>query len=451
MYARRVLNWIFLALISASVVVAGYTGSMAKLTEASATSAKTAVDLAIGLIGQMALWLGFMGVLKEAGLLRGMASLLRPIMVRIFPDVPADHPAMGAMIMNIAANALGLGNAATPFGLKAMAELNKLNTRPGVATNAMALFLVINTSGVAVLPLGVVAVRAMLGSKDPAGVIVPSLVGTLASTVLAVIVCKVLERVPRFAVGAGEGVAVAPATPESPSAVALDAEAEAALAARPKPEAWRLALAFGLGVAVLGALVRHVSASSAAPLELTRGVLSDWLLPVLMLTILLIGVGRHVKVYEAFITAAKDGFQVAVTIIPYLVAIIVAIGMFRASGAMDTLARWLGPVTSLVGLPAEALPMALVRPLSGSGSLAVMTETLKVHGPDSFIGYLVSLINGSSETTFYVLALYFGAVQVRAVRHTLLACLTSDTLGLLLTVALTHLFFGHAPMSLAGH
>ncbi len=443
------LNWIFLALVSGSVVVAGYTGSMAKLTEASTTSAKTAVDLAIGLIGQMALWLGFMGVLKEAGLLRGMANLLRPIMVRIFPDVPADHPAMGAMIMNIAANALGLGNAATPFGLKAMAELNKLNARPGVATNAMALFLVINTSGVAVLPLGVVAVRALLGSKDPAGIIVPSLVGTLASTVLAVVVCKLLERLPRFS-AAAPGVATPPTTEVTSPSPALGAEAESALAERPKPEAWRLALAFGLGLAVLGALVRHVHLSTLAPLELTRSVLSDWLLPVLMLTILAIGVGRHVKVYEAFITAAKEGFQVAVTIIPFLVAIIVAIGMFRASGAMDALAGALGPFTSAFGLPAEALPMALVRPLSGSGSLAVMTEAMKTHGPDSFIGYLVSLINGSSETTFYVLALYFGAVQVRAVRHTLLACLTSDTIGLLLTVALTHLFFGHAPMSLTG-
>lgn len=445
------LNWIFLALIASSVVVAGFTGSMAKLTEASTLSAKTAVELAIGLIGQMALWLGFMGVLKEAGLLRGMATLLRPIMVRIFPDVPADHPAMGAMIMNIAANALGLGNAATPFGLKAMAELNKLNTRPGVATNAMALFLVINTSGVAVLPLGVVAVRAMLGSKDPAGIIVPSLVGTLLSTILAVLVCKVFERLPSFALDAAAAPEAAPATVGAPAATsALDAEAEAALAARPKPEPWRLALAAGLAVALVAALVRHVTSSALGPLELTRSVLSDWLLPVLMLTILMVGVGRHVKVYEAFIASAKDGFQVAVTIIPYLVAIIVAIGMFRASGAMDALAQALGPFTSAVGLPAEALPMALVRPLSGSGSLAVMTETMKTHGADSFIGYLVSLINGSSETTFYVLALYFGAVQVRAVRHTLLACLTSDTLGLFLTVALTHLFFGHAPLSLAG-
>ena len=193
------LNWIFLFLIGGAVLTAAFTGRMADVTAASMASAKSAVDLAIGLAGQMALWLGFMGVLREAGLMRSLARGLEKVMVRLFPEVPRDHPAMGAMIMNLAANILGLGNAATPFGLKAMTELNKLNRHPGVATNAMSLFLAINTSGVAVLPLGAVAIRATVGSKDPAGIIVPTLLATMGSTVTAILVSKLLERRPGYA------------------------------------------------------------------------------------------------------------------------------------------------------------------------------------------------------------------------------------------------------------
>ncbi len=441
------LNWIFVGLIAASVLVASFTGTMPKVTEAGISSAKSAVELAIGLVGQMALWLGFMGVLREAGLMRSIARALGPVMRRLFPDVPPDHPAMGAMIMNIAANILGLGNAATPFGLKAMNELDKLNPHKGVSTNAMALFLVINTSGVAVLPLGVVAVRATLGSHDPAGVVVPSIIGTLISTVIAVFVCKGLERWKRFSAERSvitPDEATSPAAPAKvPDAAAL-AEAESAAAPRAPATGVRWLLSLAVFGAVGYALVRHVLHASPETrgFDLARGVLSDWLLPILMLWIVIFGISRKVRVYEVFVASAKEGFQIAILIIPFLVAILVAIGMFRASGGLEALVNFLGPFTRLFGLPPEALPMALIRPLSGNGALGVMTDTMKAYGPDSFVGYLVSLINGSSETTFYVLAVYFGSVQVRAVRHTLAACLISDFLGLLITVGLCHVFFG---------
>ncbi len=450
------LNWIFVGLVVISVVTAAFNGTMPKVTEASIASAKSAVELAIGLVGQMTVWLGFMGVLREAGLLRGLARMLKPIMARLFPEVPVDHPAMGAMIMNIAANMLGLGNAATPFGLKAMKELDTLNQNRGISTNAMALFLVINTSGVAVLPMGVVAVRANLNSHDPAGIIIPSIVGTLLSTIIAVLVCKIFEKLPMFSVSRAsfEGVLEAPvAAGSNVNPETENAEAKAALKEVPSAGPRRTAF-IGIILGLLGAaLLAHFQKlpPEMSKFEAAQGILSNWLLPLLMLTIVVIGVGRHVKVYEAFIASAKEGFAVATVIIPFLVAILVAVGMFRASGAMEAFISAVGPFTAKVGLPAEALPMALIRPLSGTGALGVMTETMKTNGPDSFVGYLVSMINGSSETTFYVLALYFGAVQVRAVRHTLAACLTSDVVGLLITIALCHLFFGSALVAAVAH
>jgi spore maturation protein SpmA len=441
------MNWVFLGLIVSSILAGAFTGTMPKVTEASLASAKSAVELAIGLIGQMTLWLGLVGVLREAGLLRSVARGLTPVMRRLFPEVPVDHPAMGAMIMNIAANVLGLGNAATPFGLKAMQELDKLNTRKGVSTNSMALFLVINTSGVAVLPLGVIAVRATLGSKDPAGIIVPTLIATLCSTVVAAFACKLLERLPAFSAERYPAVEIDAAANKAPDAASLQ-QAEALATLERRGASWRRWVVLAIVAAVLVALGLHVARASAtqAPFEVTRGVLSDWLLPLLILSIVTLGFGREVKVYEAFIAAAKDGFQTVVAIIPFLVGMLVAIGMFRASGAMDLLVGALSPLLEPLGFPAQALPMALIRPLSGSGALGVMTESLKAYGPDSFVGYLVSVLNGSTETTFYVLALYFGAVQVKVLRHALLACLVADFAGPTGALLACKLFFGAAPL-----
>lgn len=429
------LNGIFVFLIAVAVITASFTGKMPEVTDASLASAKSAVEIAIGLIGQMALWLGLMAVVREAGLLRSLGRLLRPLMVRLFPDVPPDHPAMGAMILNISANLLGLGNAATPFGLKAMAELNKLNTRPGVATNAMALFLVLNNAGITAVPLNVIAQRASLGSKDAASIAIPSLLGTIVTAVIAVLVAKTLARAARFAperypaTEAAAPAATAAAPEEGPDPKAGALQSSLALLAT-------VALVIGAGVTV------HTLAATMKPSAIAWEFLSRWLLPLVMIGIVLVGYGRQVKVYEVFVNGAKEGFQIAVTIIPFLVAILVAVGMLRASGALGAFVDFLKPVTTATGFPGEAVMMALIRPLSGQGAYGVMTDAMKTYGPDSPIGYLVSLLNGSSETTFYVLALYFGSIQVKAIRHTLLACLASDAVGLVVTTITWRAFYG---------
>ena len=436
------LNAIFIALISISVLFAAFNGTMTEVMNASIDSANSAIQIAIGLLGMMALWLGLMRVLRDAGFMAALARALAPVMRRLFPDVPTDHPAMGAMIMNLSANILGLGNAATPFGLKAMKELSTLNNRSGVATNSMALFLAINTSGVAVMPLGVIAVRASLGSMDSAGIFAPSILATACSTVVAVLVAKLLERRSKFALeryperGAGE--------PVGPSLVAgikrLDrAEETARIEARSSiVRTIGLALFFVLMIVAVALEARSAGPGTTAWV-LARSILSSWLLPVLMVAILLAGFSRRVNVYDSVVAGAREGFDIFVMIIPFLVAILVAVGMFRASGALDFMAAGLATVTSI---PPEGLMMALVRPLSGSGALGVMTEAMRANGPDSFVGYLVSVMSGSTETTFYVLALYFGSVGIRASRHTVIACLAADLTGFLAALFWCRLFFG---------
>jgi spore maturation protein SpmB len=378
-------------------------------------------------------------VLREAGVVRALARAGAPLLTRLFPDVPADHPAMGAMLLNLAANVLGLGNAATPFGLKAMRELETLNPRPRVATNAMALFLAINTSGLAVLPLGAIALRASLGSANAAGIIAPSLIASLCATAAGIAVAKLLERLPWFA---PERVPLAEATPADAQRGAfiagLDEAEELASAAPASDRGRRLALwffALALGVAVAQTVAAEPSFATV------KTLLGSWLLPALMGAIALAGFSRRVPVYDAFIAGAREGLEIAVRILPFMIAILVAVGLFRASGALDALTGALAPATGWLGFPAEALPMALIRPLSGSGALAVMTDTMKQYGPDSFVGYLVCVINGSSETTFYVLALYLGSVGVRASRHTVLACLAADLAGVAGSLVASRLFF----------
>lgn len=437
------MNGIFLFFIVSAVGFAALTGRMPAVNQAGLEAAKTAVTLALGLVGQMALWLGFMRVVRDAGLMAGLSRLLHPLARRLFPEIPADHPALGAVLMNLAANMLGLTNAATPFGLKAMRELEKLNPRPGVATNAMALFLAINTSGVAVLPLGMIALRAQLGARDVAGITLPSILATMCSTVVAIIVATTLSRVPRFAPeryppDEREG---APEATEKEIQGLGEAERLAQLSAQtPWP---RLLLSLGF-LAVLGYGVVETARGAGAEsssFDVAKNILSDWLLPVLMAGIVLVGFGRRVRVYESFVAGAKEGFDVAVMIIPYLVAILVSVGMFRAAGLLELLVSLIDPLTSVIGFPAEALPVALIRPLSGSGAFGVISEVMKTHGPDSFVGFLVSVLNGSTETTFYVLALYFGSVGVRATRHTLFACLAADATGILAALFFARVFF----------
>lgn len=447
------LNWVFLGLVLIGTLTGAFTGKMADVSKAMIDSSKTAVELALGLVGQMALWLGVMKVLEDAGFLPRLARAMRPLMARLFPYVPVDHPAMGAMILNLAANVLGLTNAATPFGIKAMVELNKLNDRPGVATNAMVLFLAINTSGVAVLPTGVVAIRASMGSKDPTAIFLPTLLATTCSTVVAIIVVKLLERLKVFgaerypidgAVAApaaevkGLGEAQVMATAERPfhrNGALAAAAIGAALLLGLGLDSGRIAVAEGLPADA--SLLQRLSSFGV-----WKQLSADWILPLLMVTILLLGLSVGAKVYESVIKGAKEGFNVAVTIIPFLVAILVAIGMFRSSGAMAAIVDAVTPLADALGFPAKALPMALIRPLSGSGAMAVLMETLKTEGPDSFVSFVVSVMNGSFETTFYVLAVYFGAIGVRATRHTVLACLASDLAGITGAVLFSRLFYG---------
>jgi spore maturation protein SpmA len=420
------MNIVFFAIVCISFLTAswhqiffisgnGLKSPMESLSSAIVDSAGGSVELALGLVGVMTLFLGLMKVAEEGGILRILSRLIRPLMTRLFPDVPAEHPAMGAMILNLSANVMGLGNAATPFGIRAMQELEKLNKKPGTATDAMALFLAINTSSVTLLPTGVIALRASAGSADPAGILSTTLFATTCSTVTAVLVAKAFKRLFRGA-------------PSQVSSKENDGDEKGATPQEESGEPypfWVSAIALGFVLAMI-------------PITVLFGkIISPWIIPLLVTGFLVFGFARKVRVYEVFVEGAKDGFQVAIKIIPYLVAILVAVGMFRASGAMDVMVSWLGPWTGRVGLPAEALPMALLRPLSGSGAFAVLASIIKdpAIGPDSYIGYLVSTLQGCTETTFYVLAVYFGAVQVRRVRYTLAAGLIADAAGIAGSVA----------------
>ncbi len=437
------LNGIFFALILIATVYGAFAGSMADVTKASIDSAKVAVDLAISLVGQMALWLGLAQVLQDAGLMKVIARFMRPVMRFVFPDIPDGHPALGAILLNIVANMIGLTNAATPFGIKAMLELNKLNQRPGIATNAMCLFLAINTSGVAVLPTGAIAVRAAQGAENPTGIFFPSILATMCSTIVGFLVCRLLQQLPMFAVDRVETPADAEASPAAPDISGLDKAQEVAEISGRWSRARGL-FAAATAATLIVALALHVqsqAATGATTLDIVKTVSADWILPILMVLFLMVGFASQVRVYESVVAGAKQGFQVAIMIIPFLVAILVAIGMFRASGAMDLLVDAIGVVTKPLGFPPELLPMALIRPLSGSGALAVVLETMKTYGPDSFIGFTVSVMSGSTETTFYVLAVYFGAVGVRVTRHTVFACLAADMTGMVMAVALSRLFF----------
>ena len=428
-----VINIIWLSMVVLATVTAAYTNRMDALTRASFESAKDAVVLAIGLIGPMALWLGIMKVAEAGGLMRIVARRVRPLMIRLFPDVPHDHPAMSAMIMNMAANALGLGNAATPMGIKAMQELEKLAPEKGTATNAMCLFLAINTSSVTLLPLGVITIRAAAGATSPAAIFIPSLIATTCSTIAAIVAAKMLSR-------KSNGMELI-AVPETHEAAAVEAEIRAETELFPPSAAGKWFIGF-LVAAFMGGAVYQLG-SAPEPLAFSAAglnSLSSWLIPALISGLLIFGYLRGVRIYETLTDGAKEGFTTAMRIIPFMVAIFVAIGMFRASGAMDILVAVLSPLTSAMGMPAEALAMGLLRPLSGSGSFAFMSEIIN-QSPDSLLSAMVSVIQGSSETTLYVLAVYFGAVGVRRTRHALPAALCGETAGLIAAVTVCNLWF----------
>lgn len=414
------MNLVFFLLVLSAFALSAWNeasggGGMARLAEAALKAAEGAVPLALGLVGVMALFLGLMKVAEAAGLVRALARLLAPLLARLFPEVPAGHPAMGAMVMNVAANILGLGNAATPFGIRAMEHLERLNPAKGTASNAQVLFLAINTAGITILPTSVIALRASLGAADPAAVVAPTLAATLVSTVIAVAAARLLQ-------GWNPPVAARAVTIE---------EQEADGEPLPPAPAWACALAV---LAVLGFI----------PLMAMKGaVLGPWIVPSLMVGLLGAGLARRVPVYEAFVEGAREGFAIAVRIIPYLVAILVAVAMFRASGAMEAVLAPLGRLLAPLGVPAEALALAGMRSLSGSGSFALLAAYLRepAIGTDSFAGILLGTIYGSSETTFYVIAVYFGAVGIRRIRHALAAGLIADAGGLAAAIVICRLLY----------
>src|SRR5262245_29638544 len=402
---------------------------------------KSAIQTLIGLTGGMILFLGLVKVASDGGLLRWIVRGLRPILRRLFPEVPAEHPAMQAMIMNLAANMLGLGNAATPFGLKAMVELDRLNPHRGSATNAMALFLAINATAFHLMPpTGTVFVRVAAGSQAPFAIWVPTILATLASTLTAVGVCLVVQHLPLFRPRPPANVAPPGPTTDLPDATLPGLDAPAA-----KSSPGRLLFVGATALLVFWGLVQqwaqHAPEVGTWPF-LRDTVLQHWLLPLLILSFVAIGVVGRVRVYDVLIEGSKEGLAVTARIAPYLVAILVAVAMFRASGALEMLVGALDPFTSAVGFPAEALPMALLRPLSRSGAFAVMAAAGYGYGPDSFVGLLICTLQGSTETTFYVLAVYLGVVGVRDSRHILWACLAGDLAGYAAATAACHAFFG---------
>lgn len=442
------LNYIWLGLIVAAVVLGGINGRLDEVTAGAFDMAKVAVEIAIGLIGVMALWLGVMRLAERSGLVGILARLLRPLMKRLFPDVPPEHPAMGSMLMNISANMLGLANAATPLGLRAMKDLERLNPRPGTATNAMCTFLAINTSSVQLVPATAIAILAAAGSVNPTAIVGTAFLATLCSTVAGITSVKFLQRLPFFRL------------PPAPTAGAGEDSAGQAehggnLESVPDeefPDPSPLTLA-GMGILlVFGGFfvwlfVEQVvgpTGDAAGTPAFVRGVNAISLLavPFLLAFFPLYAHLRKVPVYEEFTEGAKEGFQVAVRIIPFLAAILVAIGMFRSAGGIDMIAKYFGPALAWLQFPSELLPMVAMRPLSGSGTMGLFTELVSTHGPDHIISRMAATIFGSTETTFYVVTVYFGSVAIRKTRHAIAAGLLADLTGVIAAIIICRLVFG---------
>jgi spore maturation protein SpmA len=440
------LNHLWLGMLVVAVLVGGFTGQLKGMADGAIDSAKTAVTLTLGLIGVMTLWLGVMRLAERAGLVSVLARVLRPLLRRLFPDVPPAHPAMGSMVMNIAANVLGLNNAATPLGLRAMRDLESLNRYPGTATNAMCTFLAINTGSVQIISVNAIALLAAAGSKNPTAIVGTTLVATFFSSVAGLVVVKVLERFSPLP--AGEARTAAAVTNDSRDAEA--AVKESALA--PLTGIRWLALALFVGgfgwflvrtafPATFGLVVPADLAGRAAWIRLLNAV-SILAVPFMVAFFPFYAWLRKLPVYEEFVEGAKDGFGVAVQIIPYFVAMLVAIGCLRGAGVIEHFTRWLTPVLTAVSFPPELAPMALIRPLSGSGSLAALSDLVNTLGPDHLVTRMAATLFGSTETTFYIVAVYFGAVAVRRTRHAIWAGLAADLAGIIAAVIVCRLVWG---------
>ncbi len=374
--------------------------------EAMFSLSKSAFEISLGLTGVLALWLGIMRIGEQSGFIHLFTKILTPLFSRLMPDVPKDHPALGAIVMNISANALGLDNAATPLGIKAMQGLQTLNTNPDTASNAQILFLVINTSGVTLFPITIFTYRAQLGAANPTDVFIPILIATYMSTLFGLLAVAAVQKINL-----------------------LD----------------KVILAYLGGFTLLvGSLMAYFAYLPQPEMLKQSAILSNFTLFSLVIAFICGAIHKKINAYDAFIEGAKEGFQTAITIIPYLVAMLVAIGVFRASGALDLLAdgvRYLVHWFNLDDRFIDALPTALMKPFSGSGARAMMIDTMKTHGADSFAGRMSSVVQGSTETTFYVLAIYFGSVGIKHIRHAAACGIIADFAGILAAIFVTYWFF----------
>jgi spore maturation protein SpmA/spore maturation protein SpmB len=451
------LNYIWLGLIGLAVLMGGYRGNIGDVGEAAIASANLAVQVAAGLVAVMTLWLGLMRLADRAGLVKRLGLALRPIMVWLFPEVPANHPAMGAIVLNVAANILGLNNAATPLGLRAMNELEKLNTRPGVATNAMCMLLAINTSSITLIPVTVIGLLALYHGKNPTVIIGTSLAATAIAHAGAIASCKLLERT-RWSQRQLEETVVSAQTKEAHQAAVkgedIEVQAEHADATLPwaPGSKWILAAVAGIFIAmVIGFAFPEWIGRTPSPDEATHNfvlrlidAISILILPWLILFFPLYAALRRLPVYDEFVEGGKEGFQVILRILPYIVAMLVAVGMFKAAGGMEVVTYIVSPVTNLIHFPSELVPIALIRPFSSTAALALLTELVKspTYGPDNLITLMAATFYGCSETTFYVIAVYFGSVGIRKTRHAIPAGLIADIIGPIASVIICRAVLG---------
>ena len=407
------LNYIWISFFFIAFVVSlvrllffGNTEVFPDIMTATFDSAKTAFEISIGLTGVLSLWMGIMKIGEQGGLIRLFARLLSPVLTKIFPDIPKGHPVMGTMFMNISANLLGLDNAATPMGLKAMEELQEINPKKDTASNPMIMFLVLNTSGLTLIPVSVLVFRAQLGAAQPTDVFVPILLATFFSTIAGLVVTSLFQHINLFNK--------------------------------------TLLLFLGSLCVLVAGVIWGFSQMSTETMNTVSTLFANILLFTVIVSFILAGVLQKINVYDAFIEGAKDGFQTAVKIIPYLIAILVGIAVFRASGAMDFLIDGIAWLVGLFGINTDfvaALPTALMKPLSGSGARGMMVDAMTNFGADSFVGRLSCVFQGSTDTTFYILAVYFGSVAIRKTRHAVICGLLADLAGIIAAILISYLFF----------
>ena len=409
-----VLNYIWIAFFLIAFVIAlvrlifmGDTEVFPAMMDSTFSSSKTAFEISLGLTGVLALWLGIMKIGEKGGVINVFARLLSPVFTKLFPDIPKGHPVTGSIFMNIAANMLGLDNAATPLGLKAMEQLQELNTKKDTATNSMIMFLVLNTSGLTLIPISIMVYRAQLGAAQPTDIFIPILLATFFSTLAGIIVTSFYQRIN--------------------------------LLNR------TLLLTLGGACVLVAGIIWGFNQLDKEQMNVVSTSIANILLMTIIVGFIVAGMRKKVNVYDAFIEGAKDGFSTAVRIIPYLVAILVGIGVFRASGAMDMLIDGISWTVKACGGNSDfvgALPTALMKPLSGSGARGMMVDAMTTFGADSFVGRLSCIFQGSTDTTFYIMAVYFGSVNIRYTRHAVACGLLADLAGIIAAIAIAYFFFG---------